>query len=156
MTGPGQRHEESNVNRAHYTSKTELTTRLFTVLDWSIEDRALHLISQISRAVRRGDVLEIICTDEKSPKPGAQVNRVAYIGYVEVSETGLLLCGDTISVQQEEIGKISGFDETPLPNHLHVIMQGDSNRTGYEMGLSLDDLITFSGISMNTDRDLGF
>ena len=62
MTGPGQRHEESNVNRAHYTSKTELTTRLFTVLDWSIEDRALHLISQISRAVRRGDVLEIICT----------------------------------------------------------------------------------------------
>ena len=156
MAGPGNSNEEGNINRAHYTSKSELTTRLFTVLAWRIVDGGLKLIPQISRAVRRGDVLEIICTDEKDARPGTKVDRAAYIGFVEVSETGLLLCGDTVSVQQEEIGGIAGFNEGHLPNHLHVIIQCASLRTGYDMELSLEDLITFSGISMDLDRDIGF
>ena len=149
-------HVEGSVNRTHYTGKTELTARLFAVLDWSTEDRGLKLIPQLSRAARRGEVLELICTDRKDAAPGSKVDRAAYIGFVEVSDTGLLLYGDTVSIQGEEIGKIAGFDETHLPNHLNVVIQCERQKTGRELELPLDVLVTFSGISEDTDRDIGF
>ncbi len=156
MAGSRDPHEEGSVNRTHYTSKTELKARLFAVLDWSTEDRGLKLIPQLSRAVRRGDVLELICTDTNDAGPGSKVNHAAYIGFVEISETGLLLCGDTVSVRQEEIGKIAGFDETHLPNHLNVVIQCERRKTGRELELPLDVLVAFSGICEDTDRDIGF
>ena len=149
-------HVEGKVNRTHYASKTELSARLFAVLDLTAEDRGLNLIPQLSRAVRRGDVLELILTDEASAGPGSNVDRAAYIGFAEVSEAGLLLCGDAVTVQEEEIGTISGFDETHLPNHLNVVMRSERLVTGREMDLTLDELITFSGICADPDRGIGF
>lgn len=156
MAGSRDPHVEGRVNRTHYSSKTELSARLFAVLDLTAEDRGLKLIPQLSRAVRRGDVLELICTDEEDAGPGSKVNRAAYIGFVEVSETGLLLCGDTVTVRQEEIGVIAGFDETHLPNHLNVVLRSNRYGTGRERELPLDVPITFSGICADTDRDIGF
>ncbi len=156
MAGSRDPHREGSVSRSHYTSKTEITARLFAVLDWSSVDHGLKLIPQLSRSVKRGDVLELICTDVKDAGPGSKVNRATYIGFVEVSETGLLLCGDAVSVRQEEIGTIAGFDETHLPNHLNVVIQSEQHRTGREMELPLDVLFTFIGICEDTDRDIGF
>ncbi len=156
MAGSRDPHVEGKVKRTHYSSKTELSARLFAVLDLAVKDRGLKLIPQLSRAVRRGDVLELICTDEEKAGPGSKVDRAAYIGFAEVSETGLLLCGDTVTVRQEEIGKIAGFDETHLPNHLNVVIRSDRCSTGRERELPLDVPITFSGICADADRDIGF
>ncbi len=156
MAGSRDPHVEGRVNRTHYSSKTELSARLFAVLDLTTGDRGLKLIPQLSRAVRRGDVLELICTDEEKAGPGSKVNRAAYIGFAEVSETGLLLCGDTVTVRQEEIGEIAGFDETHLPNHLNVVIRSKRVDTGRERELPLDVPVTFSGICAETDRDIGF
>ena len=156
MAGSRDPHVEGRVDRTHYTSKTELSARLFAVLDLTAADRGLELIPQLSRAVKRGDVLELICTDEEKAGPGSKVDRAAYIGFAEVSETGLLLCGDTVTVRQEEIGKIAGFDETHLPNHLNVVIRSDRCGTGRERELPLDVPITFSGICADADRDIGF
>ncbi len=156
MAGSRDPHVEGKVKRTHYTSKTELSARLFAVLDLTSEDRGLKLIPQLSRAVRRGDVLELVCTDEEGAGPGSEVRRTAYIGFVEVSEAGLLLCGDAVTVQQEEIGKVSGFDETHLPNHLNVVIRSRRLVTGREMDLSLDAPITFAGIRADADRGIGF
>lgn len=156
MAGSRDPHVAGRVNRTHYSSKTELSARLFAVLDWSADDRGLKLIPQLSRAVKRGDVLELICTDEEGAGPGSKVNRAAYVGFAEVSETGLLLCGDTVAVREEEIGKIAGFDETHLPNHLNVVMRSKRLGTGREMELPLDVPVIFSGICADTDRDIGF
>lgn len=156
MAGSRDPHVEGRVNRTHYSSKTELSARLFAVLDLTVEDRGLKLIPQLSRAVRRGDVLELICTDEEGAAPGSKVKRAAYVGFAEVSETGLLLCGDTVTVRQEEIGKIAGFDETHLPNHLNVVIRSKRLGTGRERELPLDVPVTISGICADTDRDIGF
>ncbi len=149
-------HVEGKVNRAHYSSKTELSARLFAVLDLTTEDRGLNLIPQLSRAVRRGDVLELICTDEEKAGPGSKVDRAAYIGFAEVSEAGLLLYGDAVTVREEEMGTISGFDETHLPNHLNVVIRSKRLVSGREMELPLDELVTFSGICADPDRGIGF
>ena len=156
MAGSRDPHVEGRVNRTHYSSKTELSARLFAVLDLTAGDRGLKLIPQLSRAVRRGDVLELICTDDERAGPGSEVDRAAYIGFAEVSETGLLLCGDTVTVRQEEIRKIAGFDETHLPNHLNVVIRSERLCTGRERALSLDVPVTISGICADTDRDIGF
>ena len=156
MAGSRDPHVEGRVNRTHYSGKTELAARLFAVLDLITEDRGLKLIPHLSRAVKRGDVLELICTDEEDAGPGSEVNRAAYIGFAEVSEAGLLLCGDTVTIRQEELGKIAGFDETHLPNHLNVVLLSDRCGTGRERELPLDVPITFSGICADTDRDIGF
>ena len=156
MAGSRDPHVEGRVNRTHYTSKTELSARLFAVLDLTAEDRGLILIPQLSRAVKRGDVLELICTDEEGAGPGTEVNRTAYIGFAEVSEAGLLLCGDAVAIGQEEIGKVSGFDETHLPNHLNVVIRSEGLVTGRGMDLPLDAPVTFAGISADGDRGIGF
>lgn len=149
-------HIEGKVDRAHYSSKMELSARLFAVLDLTEEDRGLNLIPQLSRAVRRGDVLELIRTDEEDAGPGSNVDRAAYIGFAEVSEAGLLLFGDTVTVREEEIGTIAGFDETHLPNHLNVVIRSKRLVAGREMDLPLDELVTFSGICADLDRGIGF
>lgn len=156
MAGSRDPHVEGRVNRSHYSSKTELSARLFAVLDLITEDRGLNLIPQLSRAVKRGDVLELIRTDEESAGPGSTVNRTAYIGFAEVSEAGLLLCGDAVTIRQEEIGKISGFDETHLPNHLNVVIRSEGLVTGREMELPLDAPVTFAGICEDAGRGIGF
>ncbi|HCQ03079.1 MAG TPA: hypothetical protein DIT99_21390, partial [Candidatus Latescibacteria bacterium] len=103
-------HEQKRVTRDHYYQKTELTGRLFAILDWQVPDRDLTLIPHLSRAVRRGEVLEIILTDEKDAQPGDTINRVAYIGFIEMGETGLLVSGDRVKIGEEEIGDLIGFD----------------------------------------------
>lgn len=156
MAGSRDPHVEGRVNRTHYSSKTELSARLFAVLDLTVEDRGLNLIPQLSRAVKRGDVLELICTDEEGAGPDTAVNRTAYVGFAEVSEAGLLLYGDAVAIGQEEIGKVSGFDETHLPNHLNVVIRSEGLVTGREMELPLDAPVTFAGIRADADRGIGF
>ncbi len=96
-------HEQKRVTRDHYYQKTELAGRLFAILDWQVTDRNLTLIPHLSRAIRRGEVLEIILTDEKDAQPGDTINRVAYVGFIEMGETGLLVSGDRVKIGEEEI-----------------------------------------------------
>ena len=149
-------HEQKRVTRDHYYQKTELTGRLFAILDWQVTDRDLTLIPHLSRAVRRGEVLEIILTDEKDAQPGDTINRVAYIGFIEMGETGLLVSGDRVKIGEEEIGDLIGFDETHMPNHLNVVLRVDEPKTGREMDLKLEALCIFAGIQEDRNQNIGF
>ena len=149
-------HEQKRVTRDHYYQKTELAGRLFAILDWQVTDRDLTLIPHLSRAVRRGEVLELILTDEKNAQPGDTINRVAYLGFIEMGETGLLVSGDRVKIGEEEIGDLIGFDETHMPNHLNVVLRVDEPKTGREMDLKLDTLCIFAGIQEDRNQKSGF
>ena len=149
-------HEQKRVTRDHYYQKTELAGRLFAILDWQVTDRDLILIPHLSRAVRRGEVLELILTDEKDAQPGDTINRVAYLGFIEMGETGLLVSGDRVKIGDEEIGYLIGFDETHMPNHLNVVLRVDEPKTGREMDLKLDMLCIFAGIQEDRNQKIGF
>ena len=149
-------HEQKRVTRDHYYQKTELAGRLFAILDWQVTDRDLTLIPHLSRAVRRGEVLELILTDEKDAQPGDTINRVAYLGFIEIGDTGLLVSGDRVKIGEDEIGDLIGFDETHMPNHLNVVLRVDEPKTGREMDLKLDTLCTFAGIHEDRNQKIGF
>ena len=95
-----------------YFAKTVVEGRLVVVLQCTLDNRALRLIVPQSRAVRRHEVHELIMTDEPGAAPGREVNRVGYLGFVEILDGGVIIKGDEVLLDGELIGHIAGFDET--------------------------------------------
>ena len=121
---------------------TPLEATFVCVLKPSLEKRGLRLIINQSRGIRRYDVHELIPTDEDDAGPGGEVNRIAYIGFVEFLRGGLLVAGQSVAVNGEAVGEIAGFNETPMPNHRTVVVRKSTLATGRQRGYGLEDTIT--------------
>lgn len=102
----------------------------------------MDLIPQPSRAVKAGDVHEIILTDEGA-SPGSKVGRVAYLAFVEFQNGGILLYGDKVYAGDEPIAELLGYDLSHFPNHMNIVARGDL-RSGEERGLRPGDTIVFA------------
>lgn len=126
-----------------YAAKTAIDGRLVVILRGKLEKRELELIPMISRAVQKHEVHELIITDEMDAGPKSRVNKIAYIGFVEIVKGGVLVVGDTLSIQGKSIGKIAGFDETHLPNHLNIVIAAENRADGIELGLQLETEVEF-------------
>lgn len=126
-----------------YVSKTAIDGRLVVVLKGKLEKRELELIPMISRAVQKNEVHELIITDELAAGPGSKVNKIAYIGFVEIATGGVLVVGDTLTVQGRLVGQIVGFDETHLPNHLNIVIASENRADGVELDLQLEAAVNF-------------
>ncbi|MFZ5687810.1 MAG: DUF6917 domain-containing protein [Bacillota bacterium] len=119
-----------------YKAKMDVIGRLVVVLDGRLEGRGLQLIRPISRALCRHEIHELIITNERKG-PGQQVNRIAYLGFMEILQGGVLVAGDRLYVDGRLVGEVVGFDETHMPNHWNIVLSGTELRSGKEMGLSL-------------------
>lgn len=124
-----------------YYAKTILVGNLAVILDGQYPERGLTLIPQPSRAICRYDVHELIVTDDDA-KPGDIVNPIAYLGFVEFERGGVMVVGDRVEVNGEDIGYICGFDETHMPNHLNIVVRGQRN-SGRERGFELEQQVKF-------------
>ena len=122
---------------------TPLEATFVCVLKPSLEKRGLRLIINQSRGIRRYDVHELILTDEDDAGPGGEVNRIAYIGFVEFLCGGLLVAGQSVAVNGKAIGEIAGFDETHMPNHQNIVLKGTPRVSGYDRRYRLGDKVTF-------------
>lgn len=121
-----------------YTAKRDVVGELVCVIDSQARDRALDLVGFTSRAVQAGEVHELILTDQPDAGPLAKVAQVAYLGFVAIGSSGVILVGDEVSFDGVVVGYVAGFDLTHLPNHLNVVVRtGERLRTGQEMGLAL-------------------
>jgi hypothetical protein len=121
-----------------YAKKSDITGCLTVVLDGKFENRGLSIIAQTSRCVIKNHVHELIITDEE-PAPGDTVNRIAYIGFIVLDTSGVIVRGDSLYIRDNYIGDIAGFDETHMPNHLNIVIKGSSRVSGLELGLELSD-----------------
>lgn len=107
------------------------------VLDGRLDERGLQLIAPISRALLAGEIHELILTDEEGAGPNKKVNKIAYLGFFEVSQSGVMVTGDDIYVARQKIGRVAGFDITHMPNHLNIVIYSDERTSGLEKGLEL-------------------
>jgi hypothetical protein len=106
-------------------------------------DRGLRLEQLYSRAVQLNEIHEVISTDEATAIPGAKVNSIAYLGFVEIQQSGVLYVGDEVSVNGAPVGRLAGFDLTHHPNHLNLVVVAEPLRDGSELGLEIEAEIIF-------------
>lgn len=126
-----------------YAKKNIVIGRLVVVLDSRLDNRELHLLPVISRAVRRYDIHELIFTGEQGAKPGSIVNKIAYGGFAEIENGGVVVAGDKLYWNGRHIGEVAGFDDTHLPNHLNIVIKSTAPATGSELGFDLGMEVVF-------------
>lgn len=125
-----------------YAAKRVIKGKLAVILRGKLEKRGLELIPTISRAVLKNEVHELIVTDQENVGPGSKVDKIAYIGFVEITAGGVMTVGDTLTCQDKVLGRVIGFDETHLPNHLNIVLASGSRSDGVEQNLKLESDIT--------------
>ena len=133
------------VNKSFYHGKADITGRILVVLDGRLENRGLQLIQPISRAFTAETIIELIGIDDPAAGPGSTVDAIAYIGFVELLNGGVLLVGDEIQWKGKVIGTIAGYDDTHMPNHQNTIVRMKERIPGKELGLAVGDPITIKG-----------
>jgi len=132
-------------SRDFFHSKIEIKGKVVVVLKGSLNNRGLNLIAPISRAFRKHDIIELIATDETNAVPGGNVDSIAYIAFVEIQNSGVILVDDPVICDGKEIGKIAGYDDTHLPNHQNVIVKVADKKSGDELNIKTGDEIIFPG-----------
>ncbi|MBI2874835.1 MAG: hypothetical protein HYY09_07080 [Firmicutes bacterium] len=127
-----------------YAAKRDVSGELAVVLQGKLDNRGLELIEPISRAVNRGEIHELILTDDPEATPGRRVDRIAYLGFFEVVQPGVILAGDEFFVDERPVGHLAGFDSTHLPNHLNVVIRVAERLDGVERGAAPGSRIRFT------------
>ena len=116
---------------------------LVKVLIHRRDDRGMTLEPFASRCVRQGEIHELVTTDQHDPTPGARVDRVGFLGFVEMACGGVLDRGDEVAVNGTVIGTVLGFDACHFPNHYNILIATDRTWTGPELGLHPEARIQF-------------
>ncbi|HEX3031202.1 MAG TPA: hypothetical protein VHS59_03005, partial [Bacillota bacterium] len=120
-----------------YAAKRSIHGKLAVILRGKLEERQLQLIPMISRAVLKDEIHELIVTDQENIGPGSKVDKIAYLGFMEITIGGVMTVGDTLTCQGKALGQVIGFDETHLPNHLNIVLASSERADGVEQGLQL-------------------
>ncbi len=120
-----------------YWAKVPILGNLVVVLQGYLPDRELILINPKSRALLKGEIHELILTDEIDAGPGQTVNNITYVGFVEIEQGGVAVVGDKIVINGQNIGTVAGFDITHMPNHLNIVLKSPQLLSGADSNLKL-------------------
>ncbi|HAI20702.1 MAG TPA: hypothetical protein DCM14_02165 [Clostridiales bacterium UBA8153] len=115
------------------------------MLRGQLDGRGLELIQPLSRALRQGEIHELVVTTEGEAGPGRRVDSVGYLAFFEVQSGGLAVTGDPVS-WGEHFWTLVGFDLTHAPNHLNLVVRGPSRLSGEELGMRVGDRLVIGGI----------
>ncbi|WP_407564779.1 DUF6917 domain-containing protein [Streptomyces sp. 184] len=115
--------------------KLTVSGRLVKILVHRREDRGMEVDEWASRCVRRGEVHELVTTDQHDTTTGARVDRVGFLGFVEIAGAGVIDRGDAVLVDGKPVGWVLGFDSCHFPNHYNILIAVDVTLTGRDLGL---------------------
>jgi hypothetical protein len=124
--------------------KRAVGSRVVKVLVHRRHDRGMSLEPFASRCVRRGEVHELVTTDHDDTATGARIDRVAFLGFVEIDNAGVIDRGDEVWCEGELVGTVLGFDACHHPNHYNILITTPTPRTGPELGLRPEVGVVFS------------
>ena len=119
------------------------------------DDRGMSLEPFASRCVRAGEVHELVTTDHRETQPGARIDRVAFLGFAEITRAGVLDRGDRVWVGDRLVGTVLGFDGCHFPNHYNVLIATSETLTGSDLGLLPETAVRFepeTGTDAGSDR----
>ena len=125
-----------------FPRKRDVVGQMVVVSRNRIEGRQLEVIAPRTRCVNRFEVHELIVTDEEV-RPGGTVENVAYWGFFETEQSGVLQIGDLVEVGGRVLARVAGFDLSHAPNHLNIILRAESRATGLEQDFKIGDRVVF-------------
>jgi len=131
------------IKKSPYVKKKIPKGNVVVILDFKTKERGLNLIMPHSRAVKKNEIHEIMTTADKDAAPGKGVNDVAYVGFFEVEEGGVIVIGDSVYVGKKLIGKVVGFDDTHMPNHQNIVLYSAKDKTGKDLNIDLNEEMIF-------------
>ncbi|MDI3389900.1 hypothetical protein QIS99_27455 [Streptomyces sp. B-S-A8] len=131
------------MNPAEDGAKRAVHGALVKVLIHRLDTRGMTLEPHASRCVRRGEVHELLTTDHTDPAPGARVDRVGFLGFVELACAGVLDRGDQVFAAGRPVGTVLGFDACHFPNHYNIIVSAPRPVTGLDLALVPETEIRF-------------
>lgn len=137
-------HGSGILDKYPYAAKSDVVGRLVCILDARSEKRGMELLIHPSRALCQGEIHELALTDDPQAGPQRTVDRVAYLAFFSVERGGIVLVGDKVKVGERQIGEVVGFDYTHFPNHMNILVRAEARKTGPELGLGLEDQVTFA------------
>ena len=120
---------------------------LVKVLIHRRDDRGMRLEPFASRCVRSGEVHELVTTDHGETAAGSRIDRVGFLGFLEVTTAGVIDRGDELCVDGEPVGTVLGFDACHVPNHYNILVRTTVPRTGPELGLRPEHHVVFRPVA---------
>jgi hypothetical protein len=123
--------------------KTGVSGVMVKILTHRREDRGMLLEPHTARCVRRGEVHELVTTDQTGLGPGDRVDSVAFLGFAVLGEGGVLDRGDEVWAGGRRIGTLLGYDACHFPNHYNILIAAEPKLTGPEAGLEPGDPVRF-------------
>ncbi|MGI5472469.1 DUF6917 domain-containing protein [Streptomyces sp. CA-132043] len=109
-------------------------------------DRGMTLEPHASRCVRRGEVHELVTTDQRDTGPGARIDRVGFLGFVELACAGVIDRGDDVWIDGLRIGTVIGFDACHFPNHYNILIASGRLVTGGDLELCPELPVAFTQV----------
>ena len=109
-----------------YGDRRPVTGEVVALLHITFQERGLKLIQSRSRALCKDEIHELMITDEEEAAPGGGADRVSAIAFFEVKNGGLVVVGDRVTLNDDLLGTIAGYDVTHMPNHMNVLLKTES------------------------------
>ena len=109
-----------------YGDRRPVTGEVVALLHITFQERGLKLIQSRSRALVEDEIHELMITDEEEAAPGGGADRVSAIAFFEVKNGGLIVVGDSVTLNDDILGVVAGYDMTHMPNHMNVLLKTES------------------------------
>lgn len=125
-------------------AKRDVRGAIVKLLRHTRTDRGMRLEEFESRCVRAGEIHELVTTDQHDTAAGARVDRVGFIGFVELRDGGVIDRADEVWIGDRYVGAVLGFDACHYPNHYNVLIATDDLVTGPSLGITPEDPVRFA------------
>lgn len=129
--------------RLRMRSKGAATARVVKLLYHTRDDRGMRLSEWRTRAVRTGEIHELVTTTDRPSAPGDRVYRVGFLGFAEFADATVIARGDEVHVGDRRIGTVAGFDECHFPNHYNILIDTDQLLSAGDIDLKVADTVRF-------------
>lgn len=132
-----------NERRLNMPSKAPTIGSLAKLWFHSRDDRGMILAPWGSRCLAAGELHELVVTDQLDGAAGDRIDRVGFLGHLEIATGGVVEKGDRVFLGKEPLGTVLGFDESHFPNHYNILIAADRLVTADLAGAALGDEVSF-------------
>jgi hypothetical protein len=124
-------------------SKRTVAGALVKRLTHTRTDRGMTLIPEATRCLMAREIHELVTTDQRGLQAGSRVDRVGFLGFVEIERGGVVERGDRLLIDGRWAGIVVGFDACHYPNHYNVLVEAGQLETAASLQLSVEATVRF-------------